>query len=191
MKKLPAQITLLALASMLLPSCSKQLNTLLTKRHYRSGYYVDWAGKKPGAATGRIVASIKTEPKIALIGVAKTESGLNIRSAVLIPEKLSKPQKSLSPRYINPIADKPSTPTVWNQNENTSNISGVNSITAVSDVRIDINVSFVVVVICAIFIPPLGVALMYGIHLYFWVDLVLTLLFFIPGMIFALIVVLM
>ena len=52
------------------------------------------------------------------------------------------------------------------------------------------NVSFVAIVICAIFLPPVGVALMYGIHDYFWIDLILTLLFFFPGMIFALIVVL-
>jgi len=53
------------------------------------------------------------------------------------------------------------------------------------------SVPFVVIVLCAIFIPPLGVGLMYGINSYFWIDLILTLLFFFPGMIFALIVVLM
>lgn len=51
--------------------------------------------------------------------------------------------------------------------------------------------STVLQVICAILIPPLGVYLHEGvINTKFWIDLVLTLLFFIPGMVYALIVVL-
>ena len=51
--------------------------------------------------------------------------------------------------------------------------------------------SEIVQVICAIFIPPLGVYLHEGeINNKFWIDLLLTLLFFLPGMIYALIVVL-
>jgi uncharacterized membrane protein YqaE (UPF0057 family) len=46
-------------------------------------------------------------------------------------------------------------------------------------------------IICAIFLPPLGVYLHEGeINSKFWIDLILTLLFFLPGMIYALIVVL-
>ncbi len=44
--------------------------------------------------------------------------------------------------------------------------------------------------IVAIFIPPLGVALYEGITTNFWIDLILTLLFYVPGLIFALIVIL-
>lgn len=46
-------------------------------------------------------------------------------------------------------------------------------------------------VLFAILIPPLGVYLHEGeINTRFWIDLILTLLFFIPGMIYALIIVL-
>jgi uncharacterized membrane protein YqaE (UPF0057 family) len=46
-------------------------------------------------------------------------------------------------------------------------------------------------VICAILIPPLGVYLHEGeINSRFWIDLILTLLFYVPGLIYALIVVL-
>jgi len=191
MKKLISSIVLFVVTSILLSSCSSPSTMALTKRHYRPGYYVDWASKKPIVAPNRVTASIKSEPKIELITVAKTQSPLTISSVALIPEKLSKLQKRIAQKHINVIADKTFTPTAVNQNENTLTISGINSTTAVADVRVDVNVSFVVIVICAIFLPPLGVALMYGIHLYFWVDLILTLLFFFPGMIFALIVVLM
>lgn len=49
----------------------------------------------------------------------------------------------------------------------------------------------IVEIIFAILIPPLGVFLHEGeINSKFWIDLLLTLLFFLPGMIYALVVVL-
>lgn len=48
----------------------------------------------------------------------------------------------------------------------------------------------VLLVILAIFIPPLAVALARGIGNEFWLDLLLTILFFLPGMIYALLIVL-
>jgi uncharacterized membrane protein YqaE (UPF0057 family) len=47
-------------------------------------------------------------------------------------------------------------------------------------------VPFWFIVICSIIIPPLGVALMFGIDDRFWICLALTLLFWLPGMIYAL-----
>lgn len=48
----------------------------------------------------------------------------------------------------------------------------------------------ILLVILAILIPPLAVALKVGLSTPFWLDLLLTLLFYFPGMIYALIVVL-
>ncbi|MBL0177072.1 MAG: YqaE/Pmp3 family membrane protein [Ignavibacteria bacterium] len=45
------------------------------------------------------------------------------------------------------------------------------------------------IVLC-IFLPPLAVALVYGITDKFWIDLLLTLCFWLPGVIYALIQVL-
>lgn len=45
-------------------------------------------------------------------------------------------------------------------------------------------------IVLAIFIPPLAVAIMYGISDKFWISLILTLCFWIPGVIYALIQVL-
>ncbi|MDQ3110767.1 MAG: YqaE/Pmp3 family membrane protein [Bacteroidota bacterium] len=52
----------------------------------------------------------------------------------------------------------------------------------------DGDVSAVLLVILCILLPPLAVFLVDGIGLNFWLDLILTLLFFLPGIIFALIV---
>nr|WMP40561.1 rare cold inducible 2 [Rhododendron sphaeroblastum var. wumengense] len=41
-------------------------------------------------------------------------------------------------------------------------------------------------IILAIFLPPLGVFLKYGCKLEFWICLVLTILGFIPGILYAL-----
>ena len=49
-------------------------------------------------------------------------------------------------------------------------------------------VDLVVLVILAIFIPPLSVFLARGLRTEFWIDLILTCLFWIPGVIYALIV---
>lgn len=45
-------------------------------------------------------------------------------------------------------------------------------------------------IIIAIFIPPLGVFLQVGIGVQFWINLVLTLLGYIPGIIHALYIIL-
>jgi uncharacterized membrane protein YqaE (UPF0057 family) len=51
--------------------------------------------------------------------------------------------------------------------------------------------STLIQIIFAILIPPLGVYLHEGvINTRFWIDLILTILFFLPGMIYALIIVL-
>lgn len=51
-------------------------------------------------------------------------------------------------------------------------------------------VNQVLLVILAIFIPPLAVYLKDGLHTSFWIDVILTLLFFLPGVIYALLIVL-
>ncbi|GAB4411673.1 MAG: hypothetical protein OHK0039_17030 [Bacteroidia bacterium] len=47
----------------------------------------------------------------------------------------------------------------------------------------------VILILIALFLPPLAVFLKVGIRMPFWLNLLLTLFFFIPGMIHALIVV--
>lgn len=53
------------------------------------------------------------------------------------------------------------------------------------------DISTLLLVIIAILLPPLAVALFdHGITSRFWIDLLLTLLFYIPGLVYALIVIL-
>jgi uncharacterized membrane protein YqaE (UPF0057 family) len=192
MKKLFSPLLLLTLSVVLISSCSGPSNLAMTKRHYRSGYYVDW-GSKRNATTTPVVAklSAKNETKSNSMSIPKQEIYTAVVAPVITSEKSITPQKTVYHKRIMEIADKTISPASVNQSNTVLTVTGINSTTAVTDVRVDANVAFVVIVLCAIFIPPLGVGLMYGIHGYFWIDLILTLLFFFPGMIFALVVVLM
>ena len=56
--------------------------------------------------------------------------------------------------------------------------------------RVNADISPVVLTIVTIFIPPLGVFLHQGeINTKFWISLVLTLLFFVPGLVYSLLVI--
>jgi len=193
MKKLIAPLTLIAVAGILFSSCNNSSKLTFTKRHYRSGYFVDADGSTHTPAVVKIPAG--TRYQLAPIVTAKSEAPISVNTPLLASVKLGKAvqiaatQKreeqnlaviNLSQTYLsNTILN------TWDRNS-VAGTSGDGS-----SGHANVSVPFVVIVLCAIFIPPLGVGLMYGITSYFWIDLILTLLFFFPGMIFAIIVVLM
>lgn len=55
--------------------------------------------------------------------------------------------------------------------------------------RQEVDNDYVVMMILAIIIPPLGVGLTYGLTAEFWISLLLTLIFWLPGAIYSVIVV--
>jgi uncharacterized membrane protein YqaE (UPF0057 family) len=195
MNKQIIQLFLFVSVIITLSSCSKQSSGLLTKRHYRSGYYVDFGTKKQTISSAFSSSPKRSQIQVPSIGVTKS-GGFDVPTKPSVASEKSAVSKNIIVAWgkttnKNEAADN-NLP-----EQNASNFSFANTLsegpTATKDeVRVYVvNVPFVVIVICAIFIPPLGVGLMYGLNIYFWVDLLLTLLFFIPGMIFALIVVLM
>jgi uncharacterized membrane protein YqaE (UPF0057 family) len=192
MNKLLAQITLFIVATMLLSSCSKQLHMSLTKRHYRSGYYVNFGAKNHTQIPAITSRSIKRAKHQAAI---KPDNLTVINTSIVTEEKPRLHLNKIEQKKRKAIDDNRKEYISSNQHSFTSIILPDNSLnnktTNDHHVQVNVDVSFVVIILCAIFIPPLGVGLMYGINSYFWIDLILTLLFFIPGMIFALVVVLM
>lgn len=201
MKKQFIYLALLPVTGIIFSSCGSLSKMSFTKRHYRSGYYVDFGGRNhtPHAPSNTAAITVREkhqtpQPVIVTKPNSIIAAPVNEQKATVV--KYAAPQKNI-------IRKKEEE----NSNKNVSNISTTNSFVQNSsiyasanhnnesesevDVRVNADIPFIIILLCAIFIPPLGVALMYGIHTYFWVDLILTLLFFIPGMIFALIVVLM
>jgi hypothetical protein len=92
MKKLFTSAVLFVLAGVLLSSCSNTSGLSITKRHYRSGYYVNWGSKKQVPAVAKIplmarhqgipVISAKSETQVSTTGstVASTKSGIVIKN---------------------------------------------------------------------------------------------------------------
>jgi len=194
MKKLFVPLILFALSGMLLTSCSNSSKLAITKRHYRSGYYVDFGRRTTATASSVTNRHTRTIHEITPMAIAKPESYVGVNNTVVTLQKSNIYQRIAIPKNNKKIYSLNITSNSTSENTfklNTKVTNDVSGISGDGNRRVDANVAFLVIVLCAIFIPPLGVGLMYGINSYFWIDLILTLLFFFPGMIFALIVVLM
>ncbi len=197
MKKLLAPITAFATAVILLSSCSNSSKLAFTKRHYRSGYFHDIITRNQNGVNPSIALQpVKPKQHITPPVTAKSENRIEQNPPLV--ESATQPvitQKAISQKkaLVNSFAITYSNSAL--PYTNVANTKAANDVegSAGGDHggRENVSVPFVVIVLCAIFIPPLGVGLMYGINSYFWIDLILTLIFFFPGMIFALIVVLM
>lgn len=196
MKKLLVPSILFALAGMLFSSCSNSSKLAFTKRHYRSGYFTDRVVKinthnNPSVSSSQIRATqVSTAPlkvKSNNQPVINTQGYILQKAATVHKNKVQKEIRAYNPTVVNSISTNQNALLV---NTSTTTYSSYEE-EHEGHVQADADVSFIVIVLCAIFLPPLGVALSYGINSYFWIDLVLTLIFFFPGMIFALIVVLM
>jgi uncharacterized membrane protein YqaE (UPF0057 family) len=190
-KKIIPQLIILTITALLVSSCGNLSRMSLTKRHYRSGYFVDFGGNKHVNSIS--MAPIQARNPIKESAIIKPIAPIAANTLVISPGKVRTTQKYVAQKKSVSIGK------IVNNNlipEKTLTVTTSLSINNKDESELDhhaqvnANVSFALIVVCAIFIPPLGVALMYGINNYFWIDLILTLLFFFPGMIFALIVVL-
>jgi hypothetical protein len=85
MKKLFAPFALFTVAVLLLSSCSNLTKISLTKRHYRSGYFVDFGGKKTAPAIAKLPARTKHQNLSSVI--AKSEGSLAINTPTVNSEK--------------------------------------------------------------------------------------------------------
>ena len=133
---------------------------------------------------------IKPQPQAMPVITARQANRIAPKAAFVTYTKMKAAPKIATTKRV-PIANNTQINSVsTSQNTLMQNVMATNSTNNKSGHERHANASMAVIVICAIFIPPLGVALMYGISDYFWIDLILTLLFWLPGMIFALIVVL-
>jgi|SRR6185312_357138 len=195
MKKIITHLTLFTLAVVILSSCSNSHGISIAKRHYRSGYYVDFGSRSHTntAVASAAKAPVSVKHKITPVEMVNTESFVTMKAPVVAFEnpamasRIAVPNNKQSANHAILNSTAAEQPTFNLTTRNNNDVLG----SAGSGRRDEVSVPFVVIVLCAIFIPPLGVGLMYGINSYFWIDLILTLLFFFPGMIFALIVVLM
>ncbi len=96
MKKLFTPIAIFALAAILFSSCSNSSKLAFTKRHYRSGYFVDRIGKAKNVS-GTASVSIKPKQQIVPIVAAKSETPLTLN----VPANKLQNEQISSGRTIN------------------------------------------------------------------------------------------
>lgn len=192
-----------ALIAVFLGSCSTSSdltgNSVLKKRRYTKGYQVNIKGNNTDKKNNSVTAdmeSLKAKPVSAVQpnSMAQTSLSTEITEADLVPNpKTSNANESANDakaqREITTAAVKTKIETGKKSSKHqfakhfrsNSNALG-SSMAAASGGE-----SLVLYVILAILIPPLAVGLLYGIGTEFWISLVLTLLFYVPGLIYALI----
>lgn len=213
MKKSSLVIMLLC-SCLLLSSCSRLSDISITKRHYRSGYYVDLGGShKQNKTKHRASATVTTEAKTTEITTTAPVTATAIPSASdeLKENSAVAPEKTISeasPVLVTAtIKEKKQSPKKVSDNVYASsqdlsditmeiqatllknsiavNTSKENNIISSSASSSGASVPQWLLIVFAIILPPLAIGLMYGIIDKFWISCLLTLLFWIPGVIYA------
>lgn len=215
MKKLSLLFTLVTLTSLLLSSCSRLENLSVTKRQHRSGYYVDFGSGKDVAKRNDSKTATKTKAEKAKIEVATAPSSDVVSSSTNIAENTNtistvKETSAATPNAlvkraenIKQVAKEKSDNVYASTTENSDHKEIVisqevkkrsRSFSKVLDLlkapSNNEEVPFWALIVFAILLPPLAVGLKFGIGTEFWISILLTLLFWIPGVIYALILIL-
>ncbi|HSY76293.1 MAG TPA: YqaE/Pmp3 family membrane protein [Bacteroidia bacterium] len=201
MKKLLATSILLIAGTALFSTNSNAQGITITKRHYNHGFYVDFGSKKKTETKASIVQTEKQNITSAESNTINTISlGNNDVSEqmTLVPVSNVCVIKERTNKHIatrNHIAAKLSNVQLSNNNDKVaimplSASDDFNASVSSSNSSNDSGISMLLLVIITILIPFLGVGLAKGVHGEFWLDLLLTLLFYVPGLIYGLIVVL-
>jgi len=180
----------------------------IEKRHYNSGYHVEWLSQKGKVKKAEPVAQPEKENEQSL-AVKQEDSSTNQESfteAPVVAEPITAPmvnetvaenaerkvvkqksQKQAQKREdtLNQVkVEKSTSKSVGKGFSTESSLSDMDSSSSPTEVDV------IILVILAILLPPLAVFLHSGIGTPFWISLILTLLFWIPGVIYALLVVL-
>ncbi|MEO5644643.1 MAG: YqaE/Pmp3 family membrane protein [Bacteroidia bacterium] len=191
MKKTISTLSVIFLAVLFFSSCSNGRNLTIEKRHYGKGYYVHANGKRvltndtktadvaaidQTQVADAVSAPLAPEPVVAKVDV------LPLNTIAVPVEKSAATSKNVVAEQV--VAEPNRTikkNTIAEQNKEIRH-AGKKAKSATDDV------SLVLIIVLCFLLPPLAVFFSEGITTNFWIDVILTLLFFLPGIIFALIV---
>jgi uncharacterized membrane protein YqaE (UPF0057 family) len=190
MKKTALALSVIFMIALFFSSCSNGRNLSIEKRRYGKGYYVHANGKRD------VKADNKTE-----IATALNDEQTATAPVEVVVNKVN--ENKAAPTHVAPAPQKEkaavstvpaSTPKVVAgpvqavKKNAPAEQSRKNATKKKSAPRASDDVALVLIIILCFLLPPLAVYLSEGITTNFWIDLILTLLFFLPGVIFALIV---
>jgi uncharacterized membrane protein YqaE (UPF0057 family) len=190
-KQLLLSLTAGVALSLFFGSCAGDMS--ITKRHYTKGYYISMRDHGASAATtvapnataavaepAQTVNSIPAETKTAETVVAAAPVQQTVATKTTAHNATVKHASKTA--TAQPLAIAPSKKTVK---------AAVRQAKRTTHPAPGGGDAQILAVILAILLPPIGVLVYEGsLTNHFWIDLLLTLLFFIPGVIYALLVVL-
>jgi uncharacterized membrane protein YqaE (UPF0057 family) len=167
----------------------------ITKRKYRKGYH--WSIAKSSSTPQQKANALATKTEQAKESTTITKAN-DLKTESLSPIALTKvssnpTEREVKPSLFNykPCKVKPETNTLTASQNKIKLKKSVKSIpvlpkpTPLSKAKDN----DIILIICCIFIPPLGVYLFHDdINIDFWIDLILCFLFWIPAVIFAFLV---
>ncbi len=189
MKKSALLFSLIFFAALFLSSCAHR-NITIEKRHYGNGYYVHTTGKIHHDKT------VKSEDAVALqenqameekagVSISKNEEVAKVTTPAGSSEKKNGKTKHATAKEVvaEPIRAIEKNTAASAPLEPVQQVGKKKSTPSAAD-----DVDMVLIVILCFLLPPLAVYLSEGLTTNFWIDVILTILFFLPGIIFALIV---
>lgn len=194
------RITLLLTGIILiLSSCSQISNISIMKSHNPGNFYIEpdannkYETKKEdiGSFEQKGYSYDQTEKQEAQDTVIVNESPLPTKQPLLKPNVSYKREKQINAdvNFFNPDDKGVNryTKKAISEYSNKPNITQPVNYSRNSGHSSSNGVPFWLIVVFSFFIPPLGVALDFGITDKFWICLLLTLCFWLPGMIYAMI----
>lgn len=207
MKNFTSYLFMLGAAALILSSCgtSSDLSSssAIQKRRYTKGYHLNIPGKykdKLQQATASEVApqqpllvTTQETPEIETNVVASANEAIDFEpKASPNFTKTTMTLENDSPKPVESDAYTKAAKKMEKKIAKKFNAKNTSSTTVAPITKAPPAASgdMILYIILAILIPPLAVGLLYGITGKFWISLLLTLLFYIPGMIYSLIVVL-
>ncbi|CAN5791693.1 hypothetical protein BH11BAC7_BH11BAC7_01960 [soil metagenome] len=187
MKKTISTLSVIFLAVLFFSSCSNGRNLSIEKRHYGKGYYVHANGKRVltnDTKTADVAAINQTQVADAVSAeavVAKVDV-LPLNTIAVPVEKSAATSKNVVAEQVVAEPNRTIKKNTIAEQKKEIRHAGKKAKSATDDV------SLVLIIVLCFLLPPLAVFFSEGITTNFWIDLILTLLFFLPGIIFALIV---
>jgi uncharacterized membrane protein YqaE (UPF0057 family) len=185
-------IAALSIFAFALSSCSSDKGLSVTKRKYRNGYHVEWHGNKKMKEQAQVTTTEDVQlmdlqpvssPEAALNSTPADYSGSNVEMTINNKETVT------APATIENVNSTTLSKAEYRKERKELRRSLKHELKSSSS-AVGEEMPQWLVILLAIIIPPLAVGLVLGVHTEFWISLILTLLMWLPGAIYALVILL-
>lgn len=182
----------------LLTACSPDLHLDISKRRYRKGFHVDaGSGHRQSVTAERQVEQTAKMPVI-VSALPQAQNEPLVEQHYSVPVVEAQPPVVASNETVTQVKHTRSTPaavdaisTLFAKEQSVQSASKFQQVKQAAKrfFHPQEDVPFWLLIVLCILLPPLAVFLKFGIGTEFWISLILTLIFWLPGVIYALIVV--